>query len=141
MNLLKNAAEFLASQRKAFASELVEYCQLGGEHFTVSATVGKTLFRADDSFGTTVRVSSVDFLIAVEDLGFEPKKPDEIIYNERRYEVLAPNNESVWRWSGNNQDTYRIHTKFIGTVAEKEAQDLEDEEDAPADPEPVGGEG
>lgn len=129
MNLLKNAAEFLASQRKAFASELVEYCQLGGDSFEVLASVGKTLFRVDDEMGMTIRVSSVDFMIMVDDLGFEPQKGDEIVYNERRYEALAPNNEAVWRWSGNNQDTYRIHTKFIGLLADKEEPVIPDSEE------------
>lgn len=133
MNLLKQASEFLAAQRQAFASDPVEYYRFGGESFTVLATVGKTLFRADDSFGLTTRVRSFDFIITVDDLGLEPQKGDEIVYNERRYEVLAPNNESVWRWSGNNQDTYRIHTKFIGLLSDQIDEDAPDDETPPDD--------
>lgn len=114
MNLLHSASAFLATQRKSFASEQVEYRQFGGEVHSVFATPGKTLFRTEDAMGITVREHSFDFLILAEDLGFEPRKGDEIVYRGRKYEVLAPNSEPIWRWSGNNQDTYRIHTKFVG---------------------------
>lgn len=114
MNLLDSAAEFLTAQRKSFASELVEYRRFGGEVHSVSATSGKTLFRSEDVTGIVTRTYSFDFLILASDLGFEPEKGDEIIYNGGKYEVLAPNNEPVWRWSGNAQNSYRIHTKFTG---------------------------
>ena len=42
------------------------------------------------------------------------KKGDEIICKGKVYEVLAPNDEPVWRWSGLNEETMRIHTKEIG---------------------------
>lgn len=136
MNLLQTAAEFLASQRRSFIAEPVEYHRFGGEVHNVLATPGKTLFRTDDVTGIVVRVYSFDFIILAEDLGFEPEKGDQIIYNDGVYEVLAPNNEPVWRWSGNSQDTYRIHTKFVGAVtaeapgteSEPEAGDTDDEE-------------
>ena len=114
MNLLQSASEFLATQRKSFAAESVEYRRHGGEILFVSATPGKTLFRTEDSMGITVRESSFDFLILAVDLGFEPDKGDEIVYHGKKYEVLAPNSEPVWRWSGSIHDTYRIHTKFVG---------------------------
>ena len=46
----------------------------------------------------------------------DPERGDTIIFNNCRYEVLAPNGEPVWRWSGAYHSTRRIHTKEIGAV-------------------------
>ena len=52
-----------------------------------------------------------------------PQKGDEIIVDGRVFEVLAPNNEPVWRWSGNYQEAIRIHTKDMGEVVEESQQE------------------
>ena len=46
----------------------------------------------------------------------EPKKGDKIYYDGVEYEVLAPQKEPVWRWSGTSHLTRRIHTKEIGKI-------------------------
>ncbi len=114
MGLLEDAAEWLNSQRNDFLSVPAVYLCRNGEVFQVKATVGKTLFRVENEYGVTVRTVSCDFLIPVKDLPTEPESGDTILYNGNRYEVLAPNGEPVWRWSGSCHITRRIHTKEIG---------------------------
>ena len=53
-------------------------------------------------------------LVGREQLPDEPERGDVIILWGKRYEVLAPNNEPVWRWSGPDNLVRRIHTKEIG---------------------------
>lgn len=116
MNMLRSASKWLDNQRNMFLVEPIEFIHYGEnkESFFVPATRGRTIFRAENDYGITIRIHSTDFLISSELLTFEPCKGDEIICDGVRYEVLAPNNEPVWRWSGSDNQTLRIHTKEIG---------------------------
>lgn len=114
MGLLEQGAEWLKEQRKACLAETVKYCPQTGSAKNISATIGRTLFRAEDQYGVTVRIESRDFIISADDVDFTPVRGDVIVYNGKRYEVLAPNGEPVWRWSGNGNCSRRIHTKEIG---------------------------
>lgn len=115
MNLFEQASELLASVRKNYTAVDVAYLPVGSsESFSVSATPGETTFRYEDVSGLTVRERVADFLILASDLGRVPQKGDEIFYAGGTYEVLAPNDEPVWRWTSPVQDTYRIHTKQTG---------------------------
>ncbi len=114
--MLENAAEWLNSQREANLSVPVTYNSRNRGLLSLSASLGKTLFRAEDEYGITVRVESRDFLISASQLPFEPVRGDSIDYAGYRYEVLAPNGEPVWRWSGASHITRRIHTKEIGKI-------------------------
>ena len=116
MNLLQAAAEWLDEQRTAYLSVPVEYIPRNGTSLTVNATLGRTLFRAENEYGVTVRIESRDFLIRASFLPREPQRGDRIIYAGREFEVLAPNSEPVWRWSGPQHITRRIHTKEIGNA-------------------------
>lgn len=115
MNMMHRAEEYLNRQLSAFCSEVVTYIHYGKEPATlqVNAVPGRTVFRSEDSYGVVVRVHSVDFIISADALSGEPEKGDEIHCNGKRYEVLAPNNEPVWRWSGSGNTAMRIHTKEI----------------------------
>ena len=92
----------------------ITYQSGGGTASGMTATVGRTLFRAEDEYGVTIRVESRDFLVSVDQMPREPLRGDRIVYAGRVYEVLAPNGEPVWRWSGPQHVTRRIHTKEIG---------------------------
>ena len=121
MDMMRSAAKWLEQQREAFCSEKVEYIRFKDDvpHVTeLSACRGRTIFRAEDTYGVVVRVASVDFLISASTLGFEPEKGDEIHADGKRYEVLAPNNEPVWRWSDNSGKSLRVHTKCTGDINE-----------------------
>ena len=116
MNLLDAAAEWLNEQRRECLSVPIIYRPKTGGSFEIPATLGRTLFRAENQYGSTIRTESRDFLVSAADLPNDPERGDTIIYNGCRYEVLAPNAEPVWRWSGPHNLTRRIHTKEIGDV-------------------------
>ena len=105
MGLLENAAEWLESQRIRELSVPIVYQRRGGETLNIPATPGRTLFRAENEYGVTIRTETRDFL---------PERGDVILHAGLRYEVLAPNGEPVWRWSGTGRILRRIHTKEIG---------------------------
>ena len=114
MGLLENAAEWLESQRIRELSVSIVYQRRGGETLNIPATLGRTLFRAENEYGVTIRTETRDFLIAAENLPDDPERGDVILHAGLRYEVLAPNGEPVWRWSGTGRILRRIHTKEIG---------------------------
>jgi len=114
MGLLEEAAAWLNSQREECLSVPIEYLSKGGTPARMTATVGRTLFRSENEYGVTIRVESRDFLVSVDQMPREPQRGDRITYAGRIYEVLAPNGEPVWRWSGPQHVTRRIHTKEIG---------------------------
>ena len=114
MGLLEEAASWLNTRREECLSVPIQYQFRSGGSAELTATVGRTLFRAEDQYGVTIRVESRDFLVSVETLPREPQRGDRITYDGRIYEVLAPNGEPVWRWSGPQHVTRRIHTKEIG---------------------------
>ena len=116
MDLLGTAAEWLNDQCERCLSVPVEYIPRNGTPSTVNATLGRTLFRAENEYGVTVRIESRDFLIRASFLPREPQRGDRISYAGREFEVLAPNSEPVWRWSGPQHITRRIHTKEIGNA-------------------------
>ncbi len=112
--MLEQASEWLEAQRLKELSVPAVYVRKDGTQIPINATPGRTLFRAEDQYGVTVRTESRDFLVAASELPDEPERGDSILYNGIRYEVLAPNGEPVWRWSGTCHWTRRIHTKEIG---------------------------
>lgn len=114
MGLLENAAEWLNQQRDECLSVPVIYQEKNGSAVSVTAAIGRTLFRAENEYGVTIRTESRDFLISAEQLPAEPQRGDKIFHAGRLYEVLAPNGEPVWRWSGTQNIIRRIHTKEIG---------------------------
>lgn len=111
MGLLEQGAAWLADKLGESLSVPVVYIPRDGVQIQVKATIGRTLFRAEDQYGITTRVESRDFLISTEDLPMTPVRGDAVVYAGCRYEVLAPNGEPVWRWSGTGNLVRRIHTK------------------------------
>jgi hypothetical protein len=116
MGLMESAAERLDRKREECLSVPIIYLLKDGSSLELTATIGRTLFRAENEYGVTIRVESRDFLTSTGKLSATPQRGDRIIYAGRRYEVLAPNSEPVWRWSGTGQLVRRIHTKEIGGV-------------------------
>lgn len=116
MGLIEEAANWLNQQREECLSVQITYQGKGENPVPMTATVGRTLFRAENEYGVTIRTESRDFLVSVGQMPTEPQRGDRITYGGRLYEVLAPNGEPVWRWSGSPQVTRRIHTKEIGGV-------------------------
>lgn len=82
----------------------------------IPAKLGKTLFRADDNYGVTIRTERRDFILRASDLPLkEPKSGDEIRFDGKCYQVNAPNGEPCWRWHTRLTHTQlRIHANYIG---------------------------
>lgn len=114
--MLEQASEWLEYQRLKELSVPAVYVRRGGERINVNVTLGKTLFRAENEYGVTIRTEARDFLIAGSELKNDPERGDAIILSGTRYEVLAPNGEPVWRWTGTYHWTRRIHTKETGAI-------------------------
>jgi hypothetical protein len=121
MNMMRTASAWLDRQRRHFLAQMITYCHFGDDAVKVDipAVCGRTIFRAENDYGAVIRVQSRDFIVSAEDISFVPQKGDEVICDGRKYEVLAPNDEPVWRWSGNDETALRIHTKEIGVFDQK----------------------
>ena len=114
MNMLLNGATWLADQLKSSASSEVEY-RRGAESTFVQATFGRTEIEISDESGVMINAFVVDFLILTDDLAYEPEAGDVIVSGDRKFEVLDLGNEGPWRWSDSYRNSWRIHTKDIGT--------------------------
>lgn len=91
----------------------------------VTATVGNTRAEVMDQQGVTVQARERDYLIDVADyvigsVAVEPAEGDEIRETDGAtthvYEVRPLGAEPAWRWSDPYRQTYRIHTKYVGTA-------------------------
>lgn len=115
MNIFREAEQIFLEQREEFMSENITYFHAETEkNYTLPATLGKTIFKSEDYTGIVTRVHGVDFIVATEHCDFEPQRGDIINLQGRKFEVLAPNGEPVWRWQSGNHLSIRIHTKEIG---------------------------
>lgn len=116
MGMLENAAQWLDAQRRQHLSLPVIYRRRDGSEAEITATLGRTLFRAENEYGVTIRIESRDFIVSASDMPSDPERGDRIVHAGRLYEVLAPNGEPCWRWSVANHVMRRIHTKEIGAI-------------------------
>lgn len=107
MNILEKASNYLDGIRNKVLTVNISY-----NDEAVKATLGKTIFKIQNEFGV-VYIESPDFLISVSALLDVPAKGDAITVGDDEYEVLAPDNEPVWRYTDAYKTTYRIHTKKV----------------------------
>lgn len=121
VDLLETASAWLDDQRESFMSRAVIY-QRGAANVETAATVGRTLFETDDGAGATLRTESRDYLIRAAHLvlGGQRELPrrGDLIHEMQDgvifiYEVMAPGDEPVWRYSDPYRKTLRIHTRQI----------------------------
>ena len=113
-DMLQDGLTWLGFQRAAHMSSQVAY-RRDPDVVTVNATFGKTDVEIADESGLTIQAHVWDFLMAAEELGFDPEPGDVIAANSRKYEVMNLGGEGCWRWSDPYRTTYRIHTKDIGS--------------------------
>jgi hypothetical protein len=121
MDLLDRAAGWLADQLRSFASRSVTYAR-GSSVVTVSAVIGRTVFRIDKGYGLSERIEARDYLVNSTDLVLDttvtlPKAGDRIVETAGgkvyTYAVLAPGGEPCWRMSDPYRKVLRIHTKLV----------------------------
>jgi hypothetical protein len=127
-DLLQTGTAWLGDMRTAHLSHPVTYCRpstASGQvaEVEVAATVGKTVFDIEDSYGAVERFESRDFLISAGELVLsgqpvEPRPGDRIKEPAGGkvlvYEAMAPGKAPCWRWSDPFRRTLRIHTKHVG---------------------------
>ena len=123
MDLLQTGSDWLQEQRAKFLTRNVLY-QRDTESVLLSATVGKTIFRVDTGYGRLERLESRDYLVTASELILSgqvklPEAGDCIRETDGStvyvYEVMAPGNEPVYRYSDPYRKTLRIHTKLVAT--------------------------
>ena len=120
MDLMRKAHEWLEEQRGQYLTVPVIY-RRGTYSTTLSATVGKTVFKVLDDYGRYQYIESRDYLInsailIVDGERVLPEPGDEIIEDNLVYEVMAPNHEPEWRYSDSYRKCLRIHTKLTGEI-------------------------
>ena len=111
--MLEGALGALRAAQASCLSVPVLYRGAGGEGMAM-AVPGRTVFHTRGDHGTWARTETRDFIVAAGQLGAPPAAGDEIVFQGRTYEVLAPNGEPVWRWSDPWCTAMRIHTKLTG---------------------------
>ena len=112
--MIKAGIEHLRKIQQSCCAVDVEYKPLDGAARTIKATIGRTVFKAQDASGIWTRFESKDFIVNKDQLPSPPQVGDEITHLGRTYEVLAPNGEPAVRESDPQNSAYRIHTKEIG---------------------------
>ena len=119
MGLLEDAASWVAGQCRGNLAVKVRWIPRHGAERELEAVVGRTVFRAEDEYGMTVRTESRDFIVTAGQMPEEPLKGDSVVWEGTVYEVLAPDGEPVWRWSDAYRNARRIHTKEAGELVEE----------------------
>ena len=128
-DLLEQSSAWLEDQREKFMSRTVIYQRPGSptpDTVEVTATLGQTIFAVDNGEGAAIGVESRDYLIRAAHLVLDggpvlPRRGDRIQELQDgvmfTYEIMAPGDEPVWRYSDPYRRTLRIHTKQIDVEA------------------------
>ena len=124
-NLFRKASEWLGDQRHKHATSPVTYRRGDRQVDDVPATIGRTEYQQEDSYGILLRAETRDYIIRVADLAIDgvetlPEVGDRIeelqcgtVYV---YEVLPIGaQQQHWRYADPFRQTIRIHTKQIGS--------------------------
>lgn len=122
-DMLRDGMKWLSCKLKQHASQSVVYVR-GAQSVPVQATVGRTMMKLDDGYGgVRIEWTDRDYLIPAADLILGgsttlPQRGDKIRETQGTttyvYEVMAPGNEPVWRWSDEHRTTIRVHVKQVG---------------------------
>ncbi len=126
VDLLGAGLAWLTQQFTAYASQTVTYDD-GTGTIVVQATLGKKLLKLEDSQGgIRMEWTDLDLLIpsAALVINGNPVTPARghrisIVQGDtlQIYEVMPYGSEPAWRWCDPGQTMYRIHAKYIDTIA------------------------
>lgn len=116
--MLLKAEKFINKMRSKSTEVEIEYHHNGAESFVgvLRATLGRTLFKTDNGYGIGIIVHGKDFIFDKKAIPVIPATGDVIIYDGMKFEVLAPSDEPVWRYSGAGNSSIRVHTKEVMEV-------------------------
>lgn len=120
--MLAASESWLQAERHAHMTRAVSFVR-GVLSVSVLATVGRTVFDVEREFGVVESVESRDFLVLATTLVLggnlvTPQPGDRILETMGAsvftYEVSHPiGSETPWRFSDQNRETIRIHTKLV----------------------------
>ena len=111
--MIEAGVNALRSIQTAILAKDVTY-RHGSESRVVKAVPGRTVFRSENDYGRWVRTETRDFIIPAGQLASFPERGDVIEFDGGEFEVLAPNDEPVWRWSDPFRTAVRVHAKHTG---------------------------
>lgn len=119
-DLLEDSSAWLAGMNRRYRGRSVVYAR-AGTSAEVTATVGKTAFEVPSDYGIPETLETRDYLIAVSDLAAfgEPAPGDQVQETLNGqveiFEVMAPASQPHFVFSDPYRQTFRIHTKHVGT--------------------------
>ena len=118
MNLFANARSWIGSSVAAAAGVSISYTR-GATTLSLTAIVGRTVFRSNNDQGAVIQFGDRDYLIEATALTFgEPALGDRIAEvidgATSTFEVITPDTgEPAWRWSDPSHTRWRIHVKQV----------------------------
>lgn len=122
-DLLAQSAAWLSQQRHQHLSHAVTY-RREGQTVDINASIGRTVFRDENGYGTVTNSVSRDYLVQADVLVLDgllitPAPGDQVLetFGERVliHEVMSPTiDDPAWRYSDEHRHTLRIHTKHVG---------------------------
>ena len=115
--MIESGIGFLREAQAEYLALGAVYRRADGTGICLKAVPGKTVFRSTNDYGQWTRIETRDFIIGKDYLSEPPVKGDMIVFRDREYEVLAPGDEPVWKWSDPFCTAYRVHTKHTGGKA------------------------
>ncbi len=128
MNRMQRAVHHMIKRMGEYSPTTIVYHRGDDSTVITDAMVGRTAFRTSDQFGTSrLEWGDRDFLIPVSSLVIDgvsvvPNEHDWIeeitldSNSRRAFELVAPNDEPVWRYADQTKMLYRIHTKNKETL-------------------------
>lgn len=77
----------------------------------VKAILGETDWSAEDYSGMYIARKERDFIVLYDDLPLEPADGDYVTHDGNIFHVLPGKGEPAWRWTDQERQAYRIHTR------------------------------
>jgi hypothetical protein len=119
MNLFRDGLKAISAAARLAGGDLVTYSRGTDISFEIDhATQGRSVWQQKDRGGIVTATTSVDWLVAAEDLDVTPERHDRITLQLDGaavvYEVMpfGPENR-LWRFHGADRSTVRIYTKVL----------------------------
>lgn len=121
-DVLADGMAWLEDKRQQHLTGTVVF-RRGADQVSLSATIGRTVFRVDKGYGLSERTEARDFIVRTEDLVLNatlvtPKAGDQVLEpvsdKYHIYELMAPEGEPCWRYSDPYRLAIRMHTKLVG---------------------------
>ena len=116
-NMLRRA---LSVHRDRIKSAAAEECVYVRSRFNIKVTCipgGNLGAEADNEYEGRADIQIADFLLWIDELKIgdqmiEPQRGDQIIWDDKLYDIVPGVAGTSWRWSDVRETWYRVHTDF-----------------------------